>query len=204
MGMGIRRLLPLMIAGTLVVLSGCGDSETPRQLVGYQLEPPTRVGDLSLPEAETAESFSFKADANELLVVYFGFTACPDVCPTTLAAVRSALRTMGDDASRISLAMVTIDPQRDGADVLPGYVRSFVADAQALRTEDDAALRAVTDRFGASYSVTVGDDDKIEVAHTGSLYVVDEQGVVLDTMPFGVTSADIANDLTLLLSEVTQ
>lgn len=181
-----------------VLLAACGSDRPARQLTGYTLDPPTQVGDLSLPVAATGDPFPFRAEPGHLLVVYFGYTACPDVCPTTLATLRAALRSLGDRAARVDLAMATVDPARDTADILPGYVRSFVADGVALRTEDDGELRAVTDRFGASYRVTV-DGPKVEVAHSGSMYVVDDQGTVLDVLPFGLTKDDIANDLGILL-----
>jgi len=202
---GMKRLLPSIALLAALVIGGaaCGSDDAPSTLVGYRLDPPTSVADLSLPDALTAEPFAFRARPDDLLVVYFGYTSCPDVCPTTLAALRSALRSVGDDASRIDLAMATIDPLRDTGDILPGYVQSFIADAHALRTADDDALRTVTDRFGAVYSVTIAADGTEEVAHSGALYIVDQDGVVVDTMPFGVTSADIANDLRLLLPKST-
>lgn len=111
------------------------------------------------------------------------------------------MRDLGDDAARVDLAMVTIDPARDTDDILVGYVQSFVDGAHALRTTDDSALRAVTEAFGASYSVTTAADGAVEVAHSGAMYVVDPSGTVTLTWPFGVTSDDIRGDLAQLLEE---
>lgn len=183
---------------SVVALAACGSDEAQRRLAGYTLDPPTQVGDLTLPDAATGEPFAFRAAPGHLLVVYFGYTACPDVCPTTLATLRAAIRSLDHGAERIDLAMATVDPARDTADILPGYVRSFVAGGAALRTDDDIELRAVTDRFGATYRVTV-DGPKVEVSHSGAMYVVDETGAVLDVLPFGLTKDDVANDLAILL-----
>ena len=95
--------------------------------------------------------------------------------------------------------MATVDPSRDTGDVLTPYVQSFVANGSALRTTTDADLRKVADRFGVEYSVTTTAEGKIEVVHTGSMYIVDDQGVIADVLAFGVSPADIANDLTILL-----
>ena len=74
--------------------------------------------------------------------MYFGYTNCPDVCPTTMADLGAALDRLDDeDAARVDVAMVTVDPERDTA-VLADYVQSFVADAHAMATDDPAALRA--------------------------------------------------------------
>jgi protein SCO1/2 len=189
---------------TALFMVACGADPASQQLVGYRIDPPTSVADLSLPDARTAAPVSFRAAPGGLLVVYFGYTACPDVCPTTLAAVRSALRFLGQDASRVELSMATIDPQRDTNSNFPGYVQSFIVNAHALRTTNITDLRTVTDRFGANFSVTVSSDGTEDVTHTGSLYIVDQHGVVVDTMPFGVTSADIANDLRILLHANTK
>lgn len=131
--------------------------------------------------------------------MYFGYTSCPDVCPTTLADTRTALERLGDGPGRVNLAMATIDPDRDTDDVLSSYVRSFIPDAHALRTTDEAALRAAADVFGVSYSVTENADGETDVSHTGSLYAVDDQGNLLVSWPFGVTIDDLARDLEILL-----
>ena len=188
-----------LVASIAVV--ACGGDE-PREYVGYRQSPGQQVATVSLPDVANGDApFQFAARPGALLVVYFGYTSCPDVCPTTLSGLRQALRDLGDEASRVDLAMTTIDPGRDTADVLTGYVRSFVDGAHALRTDDDTALRAAADAFGASYSVTTGADGAVEVAHSGAMYVLDPSGSVTLTWPFGVTSDDIRGDLAQLLDE---
>ena len=192
----------VVAAGVLLGLAGCGGDDATREYVGYRQSPGQQVGAASLPDAsaEGAE-FAFAAEPGHLLIAYFGYTSCPDVCPTTLSGLRQALRDLGDDAARVDLAMVTIDPARDTDDILVGYVQSFVDGAHALRTTDDSALRAVTEAFGASYSVITAADGAVEVAHSGAMYVVDPSGTVTLTWPFGVTSDDIRGDLAQLLEE---
>ena len=159
------------------------------------------MGGLTLPDASRGgTSFAMRPTAGDLLVVYFGYTSCPDVCPTTLADVRKAFRELGDDASRIEVAMATVDPERDTNEVITNYVRSFIPDAHGLRTEDDALLGTVAGAFGAVYSVTAAADGDIEVVHSGSVYVVDDQGRLRVTWPFGTKAEDMAGDLEILLS----
>lgn len=196
----IPRLRAVIGVTMLAVLAGGCGGGADRALSGQQLTPPTQVGSLTLPDAVSGEPFTFQASEDHLLLTYFGYTSCPDVCPATLAGVKAALRDLGDDAARIELAMVTIDPTRDTGDRLPGYVQSFVPSGHALRSEDDAELRAVADGFGASYEVTPSPDGgDPEVSHSGALYVVDDTGAMVLIWPFGVQPDDIAADLELLL-----
>ncbi len=154
-------------------------------------------------DASAAEApFEFRAEPGKVLVVYFGYTSCPDVCPTSLAMFKNAMKQVGDDASRVQLAMATIDPARDTGEILTGYVQSFVPDAHALRSDDDAVLREVTDTFGVSFMVTSNAEGNVEVSHTGAMYVVDDSGELLLTWPFGVTADDVAGDIELILDEV--
>ena len=133
-------------------------------------------------------------------MVFFGYTFCPDICPTSLADLRAALRRIGADASLVSVAFVTIDPERDTVDRLDVYLASYVGRYHVLRTLDEAELVTVQDAFLASSSVTTNDAGQIEVSHTATAFVVDSGGRVVDEMPFGIGADGIENDLRILLS----
>jgi protein SCO1/2 len=183
----------------VTVLAAC--SSEAAELAGYTRTPAPESGRLSLPDASAAGTdFHLKAEPGGLLLVYFGFTSCPDVCPTTLADIRTALGDLGDDANRIGLAMVTVDPARDSDEILTGYVQSFVPGAHALRTEDDAALADVAFVLGAAYDVSIADDGSVEVVHTAHVYVIDDAGYLALTWPFGTEPSDMASDLEILLA----
>jgi protein SCO1/2 len=192
----VRRAVAL--ATSLVALASCG-SDGGRELVGYTLEPAPQVDAVALPDlSRGGEPFELRAQPGGLLIVYFGYTNCPDICPTTMSDVRTALRQLGDDADKVAVAMVTIDPDRD-TPVLADYVSSFVEGGHALATADAAELRAVADPFGVSYLVEANAAGEIEVTHTTQLYVVDDAGLLALTWQFGVTADDLADDLEQLL-----
>jgi protein SCO1 len=209
----LRRLLRpaiLLAAGLAVmVLAACGSGGGGQAGVGddggirgIQRTPEPVVSTVTLPDATQAGAdMAMVAAPGHLLLVYFGYTSCPDVCPTTLADVRSAIGDLSRrDAERVDLAMVTIDPARDSGDVLARYVRSFVPAAHALVTADDSRLRAAADAFGATYSVQpAADGGEPEVGHSAFLYAVDDTGTIVVTWSFGTPAADIAHDLDLLL-----
>jgi len=180
-----------------VLIAACGSE--PATLVGVERQPEPVVGNVSLPLAGSGEDLPFVAPADELLLVYFGFTFCPDICPTTLADLSFALSELGEGAERVEVVMATIDPARDSDEIVTGYVQSFIPEARAVRTDDQELLRTATRAFGADYSVVRGDDGQPEVGHTTSLYVVDDQGNLVLTWLFGTSGRDIANDLDILL-----
>jgi protein SCO1/2 len=204
----VGRVVPAVATLLLVAVSvACGDDGGAEReaLAGIVREPAPDVSAIALPDATAGgEPLVMQADPGDLLVVYFGYTSCPDVCPTTMSDLRSALRELTtDEQARVDVAMVTIDPARDTGELLTAYVRTFVDDAHALRTEDDSQLRRAADAFGADYSVTQSANGEPEVAHSAWVYVVDDQGHMPLQWSFGTPSEDIANDLHVLLDRAS-
>lgn len=214
-----RRVLLLVIAALLVIAGACGTTEpgpdaadgastgtaAPDQIEGLRRDPPLDVTGVTLPEVEPGQPdtpFALVPSPGNLLFVYFGYTHCPDLCPTTMADLRKALKQLGPDASRVEVAFVTVDPQRDTADVLPGYLASFVDGAHALRTEDPAELQRAEDAFLASSTITPQDDGTYSVSHTAFSSIVDEHGTVVAEWPFGFSPDSMARDLRILLADV--
>jgi protein SCO1 len=146
----------------------------------------------------------------QVLVVFFGFASCPDVCPTTLARLKMVRQAMGADADRLTVALVTVDPERDDAAKLGAYARSFDPSFVALRPEP-AQLEAVVDAFhavavkvapqGAPPDAVAKGDYTID--HSATLYVYDRSNRLrLITQPDFVV-ADLASDLQRLAREPT-
>jgi protein SCO1/2 len=186
----------LVVLGLIV--AGCSDPT----LAGMVREPPPAVSEISLPDmAAGGEKFTTTAAPGGLLLVYFGYTNCPDICPTTMADLRKALTDLGDGVERIEVAMITVDPERDIPDRLVAYIQSFFDDGHALRTEDPAELRTAAEAFGVSYEVTTGESGVTEVAHSAFLFAVDATGHIVVQWPFGTTWQDIRDDLDKLLKK---
>jgi protein SCO1/2 len=186
------------VLAAAVIVAACGGDDP--ELVGLTRDPAPQVDAVALPDvSDGGAPFEFRAADGGLLVVYFGYTNCPDVCPTTLADLRTALGDLGDDAERIDVAMVTIDPARD-TPVLTDYVQSFVPDAHAIATDDQAALQSVAGPFGVSYEVRTSPAGEVEVGHTSALFAVDDAGLLAITWTFPTPADDIAADLRQLLA----
>ena len=186
----------------MTALVGCGGDE--RELVGVTRDPEPQVDGVALPDVSAGGApFDFRAPADGLLIVYFGYTNCPDVCPTTMADLTVALDDLGDDADRVEVAMVTVDPDRD-TPVLADYVQSFVPGAHAIATDDQAALQSVAGPFGVSYEVRTAPDGDIEVGHSSNLFAVDDAGRLVLTWSVGggegtARADDLAGDIRQLL-----
>ncbi len=198
-GRAVVRLMACAVA-LMSLVAGCGLNDRAAELTGYELEPAPNLAGLSLPAVEPdggETPFDFVAEPGELLVVFFGYASCPDVCPTTLADLRAAFDDLGDRAEFVDLAMVTIDPEVDTPQVLTPYVRSFIGSAIAVRTLDEEALREVTRTIGADYGKDTV-DGKDEVFHTASVYAIDDVGEVVLVCPFGTRPAEFANDIAIL------
>lgn len=200
------RRIPRITAALVLTLAvtGCGDDK--RQLAGMVREPAPAVDVARLPDAaRDGAPTPLRAASGGLLLVYFGYTLCPDVCPTTMSDIRLALGELdGAERDRVAVGMVTIDPERDSGRVLRGYVSSFVPGGHALRTDDPAILARVARVFGAGYGVEKQPDGKVEVSHTAFTYVVDDRGRLILQWPFGTPWEDMHDDLEALLEDRKQ
>jgi len=172
-----------------------------RELAGIVREPAPPVDATPVPSlTNPGTDVVFRAEPGGFQAVYFGYTNCPDVCPTTMADWAVTLRRLPEDlAAQVGTVMVTVDPDRDN-DLLPGYITSFVADAEAAGTTDADVLAAAAEPFGVSYDVTTNDDGEVEVSHSGFLYLVDDQGRLVVTWPFGTSSTEMAADIEQLFA----
>lgn len=195
------------LAIALAVLAACGgegeagsrENTGRTAFSGYVRTPALEVDGVTLPALDGTPQ-EMTARRGGLRLVYFGYTSCPDVCPTTMATVREALRTLPEvDRGRVDVVMVTIDPARDTAERLTTYLATFVADGKALRTDDQELLRKVTNAFGADYRITPVPDGDPEVSHTGDVYAVDDAGTVVIAWPFGIAAKPLRADLVRLL-----
>ena len=190
----------MLAAVVVATVAGCGGE---RQLVGLTRDPEPAVDVAPVPDVSRGgEPFRFVADKDGLLVVFFGYTNCPDVCPTTLAELRRGLDEIDpDEVARIDAVMVSIDPDRD-REVLADYIDSFVPDAHAVATDDDTLLQQIAVAFGVSYQVTTRPNGDVDVSHSDTgLFAVDDTGSLVLTWPYGSSSDDIAGDLEQLLAD---
>lgn len=180
-------------AGTASSVSG-GSAST--AVPGTVRDPIPDVSDLEALEfsADPAgEPMSFTAPDGQLRLVYFGYLSCPDICPLTMADAAAALNKLEpDEAFRVTPAFVTLDPERDTADRMVEYMEHFFPDHPYLvmQAPDTGALNQLAYNFHVQYTIPVHEEGEFyAIAHSGTLYVVDDNGLVVREFPFG-TKAD--------------
>lgn len=189
-------LVPLLIAG-LVFWWGYNRAQ-PHQFSGSVIQGLTAAPDFVLSSDQGPVSLSDYE--GKLIVMYFGYTFCPDVCPTTLTDVAKAVQSLDSNAADdVQLIMVTIDPRRDDADRLGEYVRYFDERFVGV-TGTEEEVGSVATRYGIYYRAGEGTEATgYLMDHTATLLVVDREGNLKLVIPFGVGPEAIASDLEFML-----
>ena len=116
-------------------------------------------------------------------MVFFGFTWCPDVCPTTLMDIADWLEGLGQDADRIRVAMITVDPERDSPEILAEYLSNFDIRIRGLTGSADAVAKAA-EAFGVTYTRLPRDDGDYTMNHTSGVFVFRPSGELASTIDF--------------------
>ncbi len=136
----------------------------------------------------------------QVTAVFFGFTRCPDVCPTTLVQMKSLLQELGPEAKRVQVLFVTVDPERDTPEVLAQYVTAFDPTFIGLTGSVDD-IKRVAREFKVFFQKSPGTSaENYNVDHTAAYYVFDPQGRLRLFMRHNAQAADIASDIRLLLA----
>ncbi len=172
----------------------------PHTFHGTVIQSPETSYDFKLTGANGDVSLSDYR--GKLVLVYFGYTFCPDICPATLANVGQALRKLGDDkASQIQTIMISLDPERDTPEKLAGYVAHFHPSFIGI-TGSNEKLAEVTSLYGIFYEKSKGSTaENYLIDHTATLLVIDREGYLKLVFPFGVTVDEIADDLKYMLGQ---
>ena len=137
----------------------------------------------------------------KMVLIYFGYTFCPDICPATLANVGQALRDLGSKADDVQVLMVSLDPERDTPEKLAKYVAQFHPSFLGI-TGSQEELDKVASLYGIFYQKTEGSNATgYLIDHTATLLVLDRDGYLKLVFPFGVTSDEIADDLKYMLRQ---
>ena len=137
----------------------------------------------------------------KVVVMFFGYTQCPDVCPTTMLEMKDAMQQLGADAQRVQMLFVTVDPERDTQELLSSYVPAF--DPSFLGLYGDLETTAKTAKeFRVFYQKQPGSTpSSYTVDHTAGSYVFDPQGRVRLFARYGDGGANLVSDLRTLLKQ---
>ena len=152
--------------------------------------------DLAASNGETVRLSDF---TGEVVVLYFGYTFCPDVCPTTLSKLADAMEMLGSKAEDVQVIMVSVDPERDTPKMLDEYVTHFHPDFMGI-TGEPAAVDRVATLYGVYYEKEEGSAATgYLVNHTATVMVIDRDGYLKLVLPFEGTAEQIAADIDYFL-----
>ncbi|WP_371743081.1 SCO family protein [Polynucleobacter sp. AP-Ainpum-60-G11] len=149
------------------------------------------------PDGKVRTLADFKGKA---VVIFFGYTQCPDVCPTTLTEMQQVMTLLGPQADKVQVLFVTVDPERDSASILKQYVPAFDSRFLGLRPADEAALEKVTKDFMIYYKKVPGSSPgSYTMDHTAGSYVFDPEGHLRLYIKHAQGAETLAQDLKELL-----
>jgi protein SCO1 len=151
------------------------------------------------PDGKTRTLEDFKG---KVVVMFFGYTQCPDVCPTTLTEMEQAMSLLGAQSDQVQVLFVSVDPQRDTAAILKQYVPAFDPRFLGLRPADDAALEQVTKDFKIYYKRVPGSSPgSYTIDHTAGSYAFDRNGHLRLFIKHAQGPQTLAQDLKELLKQ---
>ena len=167
-------------------------------LIAGVFSPPRQAPDFSLSGSNDSD-LKLRSYRGKVVVLAFGFTSCPDVCPITLATLAQARKKLGAEGNELQVVYITVDPERDDAERMRTYLASFdptfiggTGTAERLAAvRKEYGINATRQALGTSYLY----------AHSSFTYLIDREGKLRALMPYGHSADDYVHDLRILMAE---
>jgi protein SCO1 len=191
----MRKLFLLL---GFLILVGCKPSIPVSALVGTDITGVAFGKPLTLTD-HTGKLRNMGDFKGKVVALFFGYTHCPDVCPTTMNDLKQAMKLLGDKSDQVQVLFVTLDPDRDTTDVMAKYVPYFDKRFIGLR----GSLQEVAENMGSYkvFAARVYSENKKDytIDHSAGMYIFDKTGAPRIYMSYGQKAADIASDIEKLL-----
>lgn len=166
---------------------------------GSLVEPPRALSDFTLTD-QTGQPVSLHELRGKVILLFFGFTNCPNVCPTTLAEFRAVKRGLGADADKLAVVFISVDPEQDTTERLRQYVGAFDPSFIGLRG-DQATLARIGPEYDLYYQRQPLGDGTYTVDHTAISYLIGADGTLRTIYPYGTPAEGLATDVRALLAQ---
>ena len=197
--MPMNRRLALLCLPILAVAGLAACSPDKPAFKGIDITGATYARELNLPDS-SGKPRSLADFKGKVMVVFFGFAQCPDVCPTTLAEIAEVKRKLGADGNKVQGVFVTLDPERDTAEVLAAYIANFGPDFVALRGTPEQTTAAAKE-FKVYFAKVPGKTEgSYTIDHTAGAFVFDAQGKVRLFLRYGGGVEAMQADVKALLA----
>ena len=189
------RFMMTLALGLSACLTGCGDPVETFQ--GSEISGSHLGQGWQLTSAD-GKPYTLASFAGKAVLVFFGYTQCPDVCPTTLAELSEVMKLLGDKADRLQVVMITVDPERDTPDVLKAYVTSFDPRFLGLSGTPEQ-IKQAANSFKAFYAKSAEANGTYSMDHTASFYLIDPKGESRVLLNNNAGAKAIVHDVGLVL-----
>jgi protein SCO1/2 len=177
----------LMVAAALII-------SQPHKMAGSVIEPPAPAPAIDLGD------FHLSEQKGKAVLIFFGYTYCPDVCPATLGELKQVLKRLDKQAEEVVVLFITVDPKRDTAEKMTQYSAAFDPRIYGL-TGSMAELEAVWQGYGVYRAEQpTKNEGSYVVDHSTRTYLIDREGNLLETFAFGTPVDDILADVKVVLS----
>lgn len=169
-------------------------------LRGSVIEPARPAPDIMLYDANN-QIFHLEQQRGKIILIFFGYTSCPDVCPATLSEMKQLKARLGEAAQKVIFVFITVDPDRDSQERLKRYLSGFDSTFIGL-TGSTKELTKVWQDYGVVREITGDNTTKgYLVNHSSRIYLVDTKGILRLTYAFGTPVDDMLSDVRYLLNE---
>jgi len=192
-------VLAAIILGLALVAWWAVPRLAPHSFHGTLMQSPAEAHDFTLI-SHTGQPVSLSDFRGKVVMLYFGYTFCPDVCPTTLSEAARAMELLGEEADEVQLMMISVDPERDTPASLADYVAHFDPAFLGL-TGTPEQIAEIATLYGIFYEKNEGSAATgYLIDHTATITVIDQDGHVKLIFPFGTPAQDLAEDLDYLIT----
>ena len=193
----MRRRMVSALGLALITLVGCHRAEPPKL-------PVLSIGGDFVLTDHNGQRFELSSLRGKAVLIFFGYTSCPDVCPTTLSKLSAVYKDLGKDAKRVKTLYITVDPDRDTPAVLKADLGYFDLDALGL-TGSKPEIDKVVALYGASYEIipTPQSVEKYTVAHSTTLYALDSAGRTRMVFAYEASVDEIVKGLKAIMASST-
>lgn len=185
----------------LLVIIGVGSTlflVQPHKLTGSVIDPPLPAPGFQLQSSQGG-TFDLEEHKGKVLLIFFGYTFCPDVCPTTLYEFKQIEQRLGKKSEEVEFVFITVDPQRDTQDHMNNYLNSFSHQFYGL-TADEETLKPVWNDYGVFREIQdSGNATDYLVNHSSRTYLIDKNGYFRATYSFNSPVNDLVADIKYLL-----